>query len=203
MRILLDGDPIEGSPATSVVDAIETAAARADANGRLIVEIRVDGVEVSDRLPAADESHDADEVCLVSADRRELVAEVCRDAAEALKEADRLQQDAAAHVQADRADEGMGDLSRALEIWGSVQQATGLAAEQSLMLCDPDDCAALQTRIRVAVKALNEHLSTIRNAIQLRDPSSISDTLLYDLPDVVQDWRALLFELNAGLGVKD
>lgn len=200
MRILLDGEPISRTTAGTVGEAITAAADLAGQRGRMIIEVSVDGAawsehQIADELTGATA---AEEVSLTSADAVAVVAAAYRDAAQALAEADGLQRDAADLLQADRRAESLELLNESLQIWQSVQQAVvmGLHAAPACL----DDDSGLETRITGAVDRLNHHLTIIRDALQSGDPVGVSDTLLYDLPEVVQDWRALLHELETTVG---
>lgn len=205
MRILLDDVVIEDSSVATVTDAIDAAATRAEVDGRLIVEVNVDGEPWGDR--EIDESRhspaSATEVKLVSADRRSLVRVVLGDAADALAEADRLQRDAADSLQADRTDEAMARLGEAMEIWNTAQQAVTLSVPQFSAITGQALPPELEADLEKAVEDLNRHLTALKEAIQLRDPSGLADTLLYDLPEVVGQWRELLVDLNTRLGIEE
>lgn len=199
MRVLLD--EIEcNTNAASVAQAVAVGATLAEQQGRLIVEIVVDGESwTEERLNRDSTTQVADEVRLTSADPKELVCQTFEEAAEALLDADRLQQSAAELMQADQIAQGMNQLNEAFSIWLSVQQAVvmgtqvaGIDFEQSLA----NSPAAAGQSINAIIEHLNQQLRAVRDALENRDTIALADLLLYDLPDVVLQWRALLQDLQ-------
>ncbi|MHC4948098.1 MAG: hypothetical protein ACYTG1_07535 [Planctomycetota bacterium] len=195
MRVLLDETPCD-IEARTVGEAIAAGAALAEGHGRLIIEIVVDGAPWTDeRLhQPGGVSAAADEVRLVSADRAALVRTTLGEATDALEEADRLQQEAAALLQGDRASEAMPLVAEALSIWSSVREALELTAEAvglrlDLVVVDGTPAAAI-------VSGLGDRLRSLRAALQHGDPVALADTLLYELPGDIAAWRGLLDELR-------
>jgi hypothetical protein len=195
MRVLID-DRESGIQVATVGDAIRQGADLVEGRGRLIVEVFVDGTRLgADELDAPDTvSRGATEVSLASADRRELVAGAFRDGAESLVRADELQQDAAERVQADDPVGALERLGEALEIWSAVQQAVRLGAQTAAI--DLDTVQLTDRSACDAIAQLNEQLQVVRDALQAGDPVGLSDTLLYELPQVVHVWRELLHRLE-------
>jgi hypothetical protein len=196
MRVLLDDQPCDVC-ADSVGEAIAAAATLAESRGRMIVEVNVDGrawsgAELGQVGSPAFRSRNG-EVRLISAKPAELVRTTFHDAAQALGEADALQQSAAELLQAGQTAAAMDKLSDAVGIWSAVQQALIMGAQAAGM--DLEALLAADDRRR-AVATLNTHLKTIRSALETGDPVGLADTLLYDLPDVVTHWRSLLHDLQ-------
>ena len=191
MRVLLDDRPCEGD-AASVGEAISSAAAVAGERGRVVVEVIVDGVSWTDRELDSTDMQDsvADEVSLVTADLRDLVCETLSDAANALADADAIQREAAELIQIGRHPEAMKRLAHALEIWRSFHEAVSKSAEAV-----PIDLAAIRVgddSVEGGLGRLRQRLQEIRSALEANDPVGLSDTLMYDLPDIVIEWRSLL-----------
>ncbi|MBT8484540.1 MAG: hypothetical protein HKO59_11025 [Phycisphaerales bacterium] len=191
MRVLLDTEPCE-TTATSVAGAIATAAAIAEERGRIVVEVVVDGSpwgQEQFRSPAACQSA-AEEVQLVSADLRDLVRTTLADGANALVQADALQREAGELIQADQHRVAMERLGEAMGIWQSLHEAIVTSADALEM-----DLTLLQVgdgTIQDSVEQLGASLRTLRQTIQAKDPVGLADTLMYDLPDVVGEWRAVV-----------
>jgi hypothetical protein len=199
MRIVIDDQPCKIT-AGAYIKAVNAAAAVVQERGRMIVEVAIDGepVELCDleKFDANRQSTKTSEIQITTADPIELVGQVLKDAAAALEEADAQQQSAAESIQAGKLPQAMQSLSIALGIWSSVQQALAVGAQVpglDLMVELASD------HHQQAVERLNTHLRAIRSALETRDPVGISDTLLYDLPDVVVQWRSLLHELRQRL----
>ena len=195
MRILLDDTPCD-LKAKTVGEAIDAAAEVARRLGRLIIEVTVDDtlwaeVELSSpkRLEAS-----AEVVRLTSAEPRQLVNEAFTDAAEALADADELQQEAARLVQSDQYTVSMDKLNDALSIWLSVQEA--IVKGSRIVGIDLDDVVVGERSINASISRLNEWLLVIRNALTDSDQIALADTLLYELPEVVGEWRSILERLR-------
>jgi len=199
MNVLVDGEVLTLDGVATVGDALAAAADRSERSGRLIVEVTVDGEVWNERRidEALTGACPAGTVCLTTCSAGDVVADAFRDAAAALAEADHLQRDAADHLQAGRQSEAMTRLDDAIRIWRDVRQALemGLHVGAGLLGSMPD----LESRLDAAVSGLNGRLTAIRDALQCDDPVVVSDTLLYDLPDIVLQWRGLLHDLQANL----
>ena len=195
MRILLDDTPCD-LKAKTVGEAIDAAAEVARRLGRLIIEVTVD-----DTLWAEGElsspkhlEASAEVVRLTSAEPRQLVDEAFTDAAEALADADELQQEAARLIQSDQYTVSMDKLNEALSIWLSVQEA--IVKGSRIVGIDLDDVVVGERSINASISRLNEWLLVIRNALTDSDQIALADTLLYELPEVVGEWRSILEHLQ-------
>lgn len=195
MRVWLDETECDFHP-DSVAQAIEYGAEVAERQGRLIIDVQVDGaswtesqIEQSRQLAAP-----AEEVRMLSSDPVELVRHTWSDAAEALAEADARQREAAHMIQADRNTEAMEQLSEVIDVWGSVQKAVSLGSQA--LAIDLDQESIEGTPVTEYVERLGQQLRTLRDALQQEDPIGVSDTLLYDLPQTIADWRELLSHLH-------
>ena len=205
MRILLDGKLLEDITAVSVKEAMDVAANVTRGRGRMIVEVIVDGEKLNDEQ-IQDElagSSPAEEVQFNSADGRKLVSSAFQDSIAALAEVDNFQREAAELIQADRTPEAMEKLNHAILIWQSVQKAVMIGVE--IAAVDPGVEKNLEDSITGAIERLNLQLTTIKDGLNSDDPIGISDALMYDMPEVVQEWRSLLHELceRVAVEVKD
>ena len=196
MRVLLD-EQLCNVSADSVDQAIASAAALAQEKGRIIVEVMVDGRQWSHTTPESSASAQgstspAGEVRLTSADPAQLMNEVYADAASALSEADQLQRQAAELLQTGSTIDAMQKLNDAVSIWMSVQRAVSMGTQLQSSLNRTDIETVSQPTLAAAVDHLNGKLGEIRSALQRGDTVALADTLLYDLPNVVEQWRQLL-----------
>lgn len=191
MRITLDDQPCSVE-ARSVGEAIAAAADLAESNGRLVVEVYVDGEKLNDQALGEEQrmASNADEVRLVSVEPTQMVRQTLLDAAELLESIDQTQRTAAERLQ--EADEATGFemLGEALEMWIIVQRATLQSAQ--LLSLDLDAVRTDEMTMLEGIERLNGHLVQLRSALQSRDSVSVSDTLLYEMPAVVEAWEALL-----------
>ena len=195
MRILLDDTPCD-LKAKTVGEAIDAAAEVARQLGRLIVEVTVDDTLWSEGKLSSPKQLEAsaEVVRLTSAEPRQLVDEAFTDAAEALADADELQQEAARLIQSDQYTVSMDKLNEALSIWLSVQEA--IVKGSRIVGIDLDDVVVGERSINASISRLNEWLLVIRNALTDSDQIALADTLLYELPEVVGEWRSILEHLQ-------
>ena len=208
MRVLLDENTCDVS-ADTVSQAIAAAAALAEARGRMIVEVLVDGrAWTGEALDRLDDSVSADELRLTSADTKQLICDTFADAAVALTDAERLQQSAAELLQADRAQAAMEKLHEALSIWSSVQQAVTMGVELAEIDLDQAGVASADASSSAkpsgnAIDALNQQLQIVHQALESKDTVALADALMYQLPDVVRQWQGWLGQLQTHIRRED
>jgi hypothetical protein len=193
MRILLD-EHVCDVQADTVADAIAAASALAQERGRLVVEVMVDGRQWTredfDAMEAGEASPRADEVHLTSAEPRELVIGVFTDARQAIADATALQSEAAEMLQAGELQPGLKTLNEAITIWQSVQQAVADAAR--MVALDLGANTAQGATASAAFSRLGTLLRTLCDQLETTDVSGLADTLLYDMPEVAEQWRIVL-----------
>ena len=199
MQILLDDIPCHVQ-AQTVGEAIEGGAEVARDRGRLIVDVTVDGSHLSeaDLASAQQQTRTAGIVRLVSADPVELVRQTLNDAHEALAEADRLQREAAELLQSDERTVAMDKLAEAISIWHCVQEAVTKGTQLIGLDLDAERPDGDQD-IPDAIRRLKERLNALRRALQDRDEIGLADTLLYEFPQVIEQWQKLLGDLQGRL----
>lgn len=195
MQVFVDEQPCEVT-AGCVGEAIAAAAELVQRDGRMIVEVSVDGEKWTEQELSSPEHIRAvvGNVHLTTADPTELVCSTFADAAEALEDADELQREAAELIQADDGRRAMEKLCDALAIWTAVQDAVQKGA--ALLEVDLHDVKICETTAQESVERLADRLKDMKQAVEMDDPINLSDTLMYELPDVVQQWRAMLRELQ-------
>lgn len=194
MRILIDDLPCDLDAGT-VGEAIAGAAELARGRGRLIVDVNVDGSRWSDADLASGRRHEqtADVVRFTSAEPGELVGQTFEDAAKALTDADRLQREAAELLQSDKTADSMDKLGAAVSIWIGVQEA--IVSGTRLVGLDLETVHVGGDPLPVAIARLNDRLVAVRRGLQEEDGIGLADTLLYEFPPIVEEWRRVLAEL--------
>lgn len=195
MRVFLDDQPCPND-AKTVGEAIAACATVAEQRGRYVVEVLVDGNHwTNEQLGSADlTSAVAGEVRTSSAEPVDLVAGTFQEAAEALDDAREIQNDAAALLQRDEQTQAMQRLGEAFTIWISVQQAVEQGSQ--LVGLDLDQLKVDNQPVQQIISELGEHLRSLRTQIESADHLGVADTLLYELPRVIDQWRGLLDELQ-------
>jgi hypothetical protein len=58
------------------------------------------------------------------------------------------------------------------------------------------DDVALPKPIGESIGALNQQLAAVHAALAAEDVIALADTLLYEFPEVVKEWRCILAELQ-------
>ncbi|TVQ54873.1 MAG: hypothetical protein EA377_04465 [Phycisphaerales bacterium] len=198
MQIWLDTEPCD-LQADSVGTAIAACASLAEERGRMIVEIEVDGESWGQQQLEQPEclGRVAGEVRLTSAEPRDLVQQTFTDAVAALEEAETMQTRAAEKIQADQQAEAMEEIREVCGIWLAVQQAVQQGTE--LIDVDLNELKVNDTTAPAIIEQLRKQLMIIREQLEAQDHLALADTLLYDCPAVIQNWRDMLDSLQRGL----
>jgi hypothetical protein len=194
MRVFID-DTECAVPARFAGEAVVAAQSLAEGRGRLIVDVRVDGdAWTGPRLDdlAADRTS-AREVRVTTAEPALVVDGTLHEAREALAAADVIQREAAALLERGERTAALEKLGEAIAIWGGVQQALVMSGE--LTRIDVGAILVDGVPAQRLIETLAQRLEHLRSALALDDHVGLTDTLLYELPEVVQDWRDLLAEL--------
>lgn len=202
MQVLLDDIECDVK-ARTVGEAIDAVAVLARNRGRLVVDVFVDGAQWNEQRLSSPECQTAvaDVVRLTSAEPAELVCQTLADAADALTDADELQQEAARLLQSDQHTISMDKLNEAISIWLSVQQA--IVKGSQLVGPNLDELVVHDSPISASIHRLNEQLQAVRSSLAGRDQIGLADTLLYEFPEVVQEWRDILDALQRRIDPKN
>lgn len=187
----MDGQPVTVRSA-SLADALAEIAARAEARGRLVVEVIADGMILNQgdlESPSVDAGR-YEEVSFTTADPGALVREALMDAAGALEEAAVRQESAAGHVMAGRLDEAREALRGALETWQGVRSAVDRSA--AVLGVEPGALGSGEARLDELLASLHGALGEVRGALERQDYSALADVLGYELRDLAGSWQAAL-----------
>ena len=195
MQVLLDGLPLSVAR-PSLANAIQTAAADAQKRGRIIVEVKADGVVLSsDELgQPSDDPSTYSEVRLLSADPRELVRQTVLDAVEALESVRTEQANAMAQVQTGDVGGALQTLQGAFVTWQAARDVVARGAAllgidlETVKLPGIDEDVTFQS----ATTSLMSHLSGLKEALNEQDWSALSDIVGFDLDADATTWHALL-----------
>ena len=195
MQILIDDLPCD-MDANTVGEAIEGAADFARDRGRLIVEVTVDGALWTQADLASTRRHvqTAEIVRFSSAEPIELVRHTFADAVDALTDADELQRQAAELLQSDKGAVAMDKLGEAVSIWLCVQEA--IVSGTQLVGLDLETVTIGGKPLPEAIRRLTDHLNAVRSGLKEHNAIELADTLLYEFPPIVEEWRRLLTELQ-------
>jgi hypothetical protein len=199
MQVLLDGHPILAT-GPRLSDALEAASSNARSRGRVIVEVKIDGVVLSnDKLGNLKQDMSAvRELSMLSAEPRALVRHALLDAVAVVESGQAQQALAAELIQAGKPEDSLEPLRLAMATWQAVRDTVERGAAlleldlQNLALPGLEEGLTLQT----AVKDLLGHLAQMREALQKQDWSAVSDIVGYDLDAQSGVWKGLLVALS-------
>lgn len=199
MQVLLDGNPVPVARPT-LADAIATCAEDAKSRGRIIVEVKADGVIIAgDKLgnPSREPST-IKELRLLSAEPRALVRHTILEAVGALENARSDQAKAAEQIQSGNTEQALGTLQTAMVTWQAVrdvvEQSAGVLGLdlETLTLPGVEEGVTFKT----ATQELLKHLKELRGALDQQDWSALSDIVGYDLDAQAGVWKGLLVSLS-------
>ena len=199
MRILLD-DRETTLHAETVEVALREAATLVGKSGRMIVEIEVDGIAWGEEDLASPEhaKRGAREIRLATAHPAELLRDTFVNATEAVLNAEEIQRSAAKLMQANREGEGMQKLLEALAIWNTVQLAIARCFE--LTVITREEVRAAGIDLDGAIAALDTQLRTLRDAMQSKDMTGVSDCLMYEFPETTRRFAQTLASIASAVG---
>lgn len=201
VEVLLDGRAIPiGRP--TLAEALRSGVAAAQAQSRIIVEVKGDGRRIPDDLLAqpSDELTTIRVIELVSADPRALVTASLREAAAALDELRDQQQAAASAMHA-----GEAPFDQLGTIFASWQAVRGVVDQAGAVLAidvmnKPLTIEGESDTISSAVADLSTHLRAMKDAMAAQDISAMADVLAYDLDAAATRWSRALLALAQSLG---
>jgi len=194
MRIYLD-DCQTNIDAKDVAEGLAAAARVVEGNGRMIVDVQVDGVAWSEEDLANGEftARSAGELRLATAHPATLLRDTMMHAADAVLNAEEIQRNAAKLMQSDRFGEGLQSLLEALAVWGSVQ--TAVSRGLSLGIVSREALVRRGIDLDGAIVALDGRLRTLRDAMLAQDRTAISDCLMYEFPETSKRFATMLAAL--------
>lgn len=200
MPIFLDDQPVGpdelADAGTQLEQVLQWAAQRVSGDGRIIVEVRVDGQSlVGDALDAKrNTALDGAEVRLISADRTTLVLQTLEQVRERLQEARGTQARAADLLQHDKLVEALGQVSGVVEAWQQTQAAVVHAAR--IMNIDLESVQAHdgQTLSELALRLIDQ-LKAMRALLEAGDTVGLADELAYEWPATIERWDAMIARL--------
>lgn len=191
MAIYLDDEPtaLTGDDLSSVLAAAREQAQR---DGRVVVEVQVDGEAVgADQLDAADEIAVADrEVRLYSAEPKALARQTLEQVRPRLAEVKQIQEQAAEHLQQDEGPQAMARVRDMIEIWLQTQQAVLHSAV--LVGIDLNELKVDDTPFERITAELLAKLQEVKVLLETQDSVALADTLQYEWPDLADQWDRLL-----------
>lgn len=198
MPIYID-DEFIAMDARDLGGALDAAAERLAASGRVVVEVELDGAVLpGDQIDARrGEAIEQRELRMVSADPRVLSIETLEQVRARLGEAKRLQDDAADLLQRDDAPAALKKVGEAIEVWLQTQQAVLHSA--AITGLDLDAITVDGEPLSGFTGQLLGRLKELKALIEAGDTVGLADTLAYEWPEEVARWESLIAALIANL----
>lgn len=201
MDIYLDNQPLTMEAAArplDLSDILQTAQQQVAPQGRLIVEVRIDGQPVAghELEDLAGAPLKAEELQLITADPQELGRQTLQDVRGALLEAQEHQQNAAQKIHADELPAALEHVRVALGIWQQAEQAIRQCC--TLLHVDLENIVipgSENERSRTANAVINELaqlLTQVRDDMQNQDWVALADAFSYELDDAAATWVAMI-----------
>lgn len=190
MQIWIDNTHI--SEAQDINHAIDQARIHAESNGRLIVDILVDG------QPAPDEFYGEtpetlgpiQELRFTTADTQSMVNESIETAIDSIELLKADQAQGAQQIRSGELGDAMESLRAVLEGWQAIRDMADQIAQITNI-----DIRTLQVGGEPGsqiIESLSTALSEVRETLQNEDWSSLGDVIEYDLEALATKWSALL-----------
>lgn len=194
MPVFLDDQPVDLTGQT-LADLLESASNSIAENGRVVVEVHVDGQPVvGEQLEQQGDSPIGDaEVRLFSADPIELAASTLQQVRGRLDDASRLQSAAADLFQQDQPAEAIKNVADAVAAWQQTQQAVLQSAV--LLGVELDGKSIDDKPVSDTITGLLEQLREMKELLAAGDTVALADSLAHEWPDTTQRWQQLIDEM--------
>jgi hypothetical protein len=199
MPTFLDDQPVDLS-GPDLAHVLSQAQQRAQAVGRVIVEVQVNGEalvgeELQNRggAPVA-----GAELRLYTAEPRELALATLEQLGPMLADARVAQAEAADLLRRDEAAEAMKRIAQAMSVWQQSQQAVQSCT--TLAGVDLSERTVEGQPIRAFTEALLNQLRGLRDQLAAGDTVALADSLEYEWPEMTDRWERLILELRGWIG---
>ena len=197
MKATLDGQDLSPSQ-PSLAAAIEAGATRAREQGRIVIEVFVDGQPVDGQGidSASDEPLDGQHIEMTSTDPASLVRVTLFDAADAMDGSKDEHAACAEMIHRGDVSQAMASLAQLLGTWQAVREAIiqgGAAMGQPLGRYDATE--SLESR----TEALSKQLDALKRAVADDDLPAVADLLEEDLRTEAGLWADTLRHIADGM----
>ena len=202
MKIYMD-DQLQDLDAATVGGAIDEVSDIAARNGRMVVELTINGENMSGEMLEAILDRigvDGDELRMVTADPCELAVDVLGQIRGTISEIMGLQQEAADLLQQDDTSAAFEKLGQLISNWLNVQQA--ISQSTSLVGLKLDDIEVEGSPVSDLTNELLEQLRTLKELIEGKDMITLADVLEYEWPEVSEKWDKLAANLSEKMKLK-
>lgn len=194
MAIYLDDEAVELA-GTDLANVLLAAQQHLAPDGRIVVEVQVDGTSLSGDELEQQGGRDVarTELRLYSAHPAEIAAETLEQVRYRLAAVRQSQSDAADMLQQDRAAEALQKVAHAVEGWMQAQQAVSMAA--GLTDIDLNQLTVDQQPVSAITDAVVTALTQMKEMLAAGDTVAMADALAYEWPEHVDAWDRLVEQL--------
>jgi len=195
MPVLLDDQTVDFG-VQQLGEVLGKANEQATAQGRLVVEVSIDGrvLNHNELQEMAQVPTVAVTVGLKTANMKDLALETLDQAQDQLDSVRDLQEDAADLLQEDKAIEGFEKIGKLIEMWIQTQQAVGGVAQ--LMKLDLSKVQVDDQPLSTVSESMVQQLMQLKEAIEAGDTVTLSDALAYEWPEQVDRWERLIVSVS-------
>lgn len=191
MKVFLDEKPLTIEVST-VAAALDAGRSAAGSQGRVIVEAKLDGRNLTNmelESPPASTAAGA-EVRFVSADPVALVAYSFRDVAGLIPDMRAAQSAAARLLQSGEFEPALSQLAEALTAWESIRRVVDEGPR--LLRLDLQTLKIGIIDVTQTIDQLAKHLAALQEALKTQDWPTLADILQGDLDPAAAQWQRLL-----------
>lgn len=194
MRVIMDGQEVTVERPT-LAAAIAAGAEHAEGQGRIVLEIKADGVALSERdIETAPDTPGTFKVIeLVTASRAELAVEVLRATEGALDDLVIGQRHVASQILATKLEPAIASLQEILGVWQHIREALDQVC--AVMGNDLPGLAAtvgMEAEARESISRLTSGLSEIMRCVGAQDWSTLADIMTDEMGELAVSWRGLV-----------
>ena len=205
MIVTLDGQRVSdscsaGGTLQTLIDEVRAT----HSSDRLIVAVAINGQRLSEEQLNAGLALSVDgdaQVDLESADGGVLIGNALRSLAQEFSDAVQRLPDIASRLTAGDTTAAVRDVGAFVGLWQTCYRALGQCGE--LLGTDLTTYAHDGLSIKAHLGQLIEKLTDLRGALESRDVVLLSDLIRYEMPALVESWRALLGDLANQLNPPD
>ncbi len=193
MPVTIDGQSVEtaGNP-RDLRSLLADITARIEPQGRMIVEVSIDGQPVAGKSLEERQASDVSgaQVSLTTAHRGQFVAATLEEVRAALSATRLTHAQAADMLRKDDMTSAMQHVSRLVEVWQQTQ--TAVLQSVQLLRLEPAKLLSEGRSLEAHAAALLEQLKSMRTALQGRDTLGLADALAYEWPLTITRWDQLI-----------
>jgi len=200
--VYVDDKPYEpsGADTQSLSDLINEVRRSLESEGRMVVAIRCDGVDITGgdfEKAMVNSTGDYGRIDLYTGSARDLVEDALDQADSLLAGSDGDRQAVVDGLGAGKTSEAIVALSRCMQVWHQVHQ--GIANSLAILDIDPADLKVHDVTIPDLLQTTRDRLFQLKDAIEARDYVLLSDTLQYEFDDVIGAWKATITAIRGQL----